>query len=62
MGGMATPTKEPLMDTKLGDCCICGEAVTMDDDPAEMHNPDNPEEEGGVCHGQCGIDRGWEQS
>jgi hypothetical protein len=45
-----------------GRCVICGEAVTSDDDPAEMHNPDNPEEEGGICHGECGIAKGWDIS
>jgi hypothetical protein len=58
----------------LGVCVICGEAVLADDDPAEMHDPamyrdDLTDEERlvaqetepnqGICHAQCGLDRGW---
>jgi hypothetical protein len=58
----------------LDTCVICGEAVLMNDDPAEMHDPamydpELTEEERmvaqerdpshGVCHAQCGLDRGW---
>jgi len=27
---------------------------------AEMYNPDNPEEGGGIVHTECGIANGWE--
>jgi hypothetical protein len=58
----------------LDRCVLCGEAVLMDDDPAEMHDPGmyDPsftEEERmvaqerspnhGIVHAQCGLDRGW---
>lgn len=58
----------------LGECVLCGEQVMMTDDPAEMHDPNmfDPElteEERmvaqerdpnhGICHAQCGLDRGW---
>lgn len=58
----------------LGSCVICGEQVSHGDDPAEMHDPamydlELTEEERlvaserepnqGVCHAQCGLDRGW---
>ena len=46
----------------LGECVICGETVTMNDSPAEMHDPANPEERGGVVHAECGIAKGWEVS
>lgn len=44
---------------ELGPCVICSEKVTSENDPAEMHNPDNPEEEGGICHANCGLGKGW---
>jgi hypothetical protein len=58
----------------LGPCCICREGVGIDDDPAEMHDPRMydralTEDERlvarertpshGLCHAQCGLDRGW---
>lgn len=61
----------------LGSCVICGESVWMDDDPAEMHDPaihdrslteeerivaQEREPNHGICHAQCGLARGWEQS
>jgi hypothetical protein len=42
----------------LGECVLCGERVWPEgDDPAIMHDPNSAE--GGVCHAQCGLDRGW---
>ena len=38
-------------------CAICEEP--LDGDLGEMHNPDNPEEHGGIVHAQCGLDAGW---
>jgi len=47
-------------------CVICEEVITKRDQEignyAEMHNPDNPEEGGGVVHAECGLARGWEIS
>lgn len=47
-------------------CVICEEDMFMLDvemgKVAEMHNPDNPEEEGGAVHAECGVARGWEIS
>ena len=43
----------------LGPCVLCSEPVMENDEPAEMHNPDNPEEEGGICHASCGGGEGW---
>ncbi len=53
---MTHPDIDPYVH---GPCVICGETVTSDNDPGEMHNPENPEEEGGIVHAQCGLDRGW---
>ena len=58
----------------LGTCVLCEERVWDHDDPAEMHDPamydkSLTEEERmvaaervpscGICHAQCGLDRGW---
>lgn len=50
----------------LGKCVICGETVTTDNDPAEMHdaamlaNPEMySEAEGGIVHANCGLGKGW---
>jgi len=59
---------------KMDKCVLCGEAVLMDDDPAEMHDPamydrsfteeermvaQEREPNHGLVHAQCGLDRGW---
>lgn len=60
----------------LGVCFICGEQVTSENEPGEMHDPNMhdmslTEEErmvaqekgdGGLVHAQCGLDKGWVQS
>lgn len=57
----------------LGDCCICGEGVWSDREPAEMayyretyHTDEEwlvlQEKPQGLCHAQCGLDAGMEQS
>lgn len=49
--------------TTHGPCVICGELVTdgtAGGGPAEMYDPENPEEGGGICHADCGLGRGWE--
>lgn len=58
----------------FGPCVICGEQVSHGDDPAEMHDPamfdpsftederlvaQEREPNHGICHAQCGLDRGW---
>lgn len=55
-------------------CEICEEFLGKDEnDPtfmrhvemghiAEMHDPDNPEERGGIVHTECGLNHGWEVS
>lgn len=47
-------------------CVICGEQVTDDNDPAEMHDAamrEDPEmwseAQGGIVHAGCGLERGW---
>lgn len=49
-----------------GTCCICGEALYLDEDVAEMHDggmrgdPEMwSEAEGGTCHAECGLGKGW---
>jgi hypothetical protein len=39
-------------------CAICGEPIAVVD-LAEMHDPDNPEESGGVVHAECGMQAEW---
>lgn len=48
----------------MGETCeVCGEYISMleieSGQAAEMFNPKNPEE-GGVCHPNCGLSKGWE--
>ena len=56
------------MDSKLAggtmdrECAICGESLAPNDDLGEMHDPENPEERGGIVHAECGISAGWEVS
>lgn len=49
-----------------GPCALCGEPVKKDSSegngPAEMHDPDRPEERGGIVHADCGLASGWEVS
>ena len=46
-------------------CVICGERVTDDTDPAEMHDPSINDPEmgseamGGIVHADCGLSKGW---
>jgi hypothetical protein len=53
-----TPNQEVI-----GPCEICGEIITMLEvemgQVAEMFNPKFPEQ-GGICHGECGVGNGWE--
>lgn len=61
--------REQGIEGFMGECVICGEAVYMDDDPAEMHDAEmmaDPEmfseAQGGLVHAQCGLDHGWKIS
>lgn len=49
------------------ECKICGEILDLDDETqvglgafAEMYDPENPEERGGMVHTECGVAKGWE--
>lgn len=47
----------------IGRCCVCEETVTLLDvehgNAAEMYDPTG-QQEGGVCHAECGIANGLE--
>lgn len=44
-------------------CVLCGtDAYDGGSGPAEMHDPQDPEEQGGLVHADCGLARGWEIS
>jgi hypothetical protein len=43
------------------ECVICGER-TREGDVAEMHDPADPEERGGIVHPECGLSRDWQVS
>lgn len=50
------------MTAELGLCALCGSPVsegTEGGGPAEMHDPENPEEYGGLVHADCGLAAGW---
>ena len=52
----------PYIDPQYGPCALCGEPVkagTYGGGPAEMHDPDNPVERGGIVHADCGLNAGW---
>jgi len=41
-------------------CELCGEPLDgRANGTAEMHDPNNPEEAGGVVHADCGLAKGW---
>lgn len=54
---------EPVHAMKAERCVICGEPCDgRGGGTAEMHDPENPEEHGGVVHADCGLGRGWDVS
>lgn len=55
-------TYEPAIKPSPPDdkrCCICGEPFgASHQELAEMYDPKS--KEGGLCHAECGLQKGWE--